>query len=257
MKWETTYYPALDELSLAAARFIRNLARERIERRGIFTLVLSGGKTPRGLYEILAGPEFQHAMPWSGIHLFWGDERCVPPDHSESNYHMAFEAMISRTEIPPRNIHRIPAEMDPPEAAARQYARILRDFFFTAEEQGMNHARPGTSESLPSFDLILLGMGEDGHTASLFPGAGALDEDTLWVSAVQDPVGSPPVPRITLTLPVINEAQNVLFMVAGPEKWDVLRTIVESPSKAAARYPAARINPRGRLLLFHDCEILG
>jgi 6-phosphogluconolactonase len=255
MKWETTYYLNLDEMSCAAARFICHLACERIERHGIFTLVLSGGKTPRGLYEILVGPEFDHAMPWNGIHLFWGDERCVRPDHSESNYHMAFQAMISKAGIPPGNIHRMPAEIHQPEAAARRYAQDLRDFFVMVEERGMNHARPGQIGSTPSFDLILLGMGEDGHTASLFVGDDALDEDTLWVAAVDEPVGSPPVPRITLTLPVINEAQNVLFMVSGPEKGDLLRTILESPSKAAKRYPAARVNPRGRLLLFHDCEI--
>lgn len=256
MKWETTYYPTLDEMSRGAARFVYNLAREHIGRHGLFTLVLSGGKTPRALYEILAGPEFQNAMPWRGIHLFWGDERCVPPDDSESNYHMAFQAMISRAGIPPGNIHRIPAEIQPPEVAANSYAQVVRDFFVRVEGRGRNHARRGTTESIPSFDLILLGMGKDGHTASLFPGDDALDEDTSWVTAVHEPVGSPPVARITLTLPIINEGQDVLFMVSGSDKRNVLQTILDSPSKAAARYPAARVNPRGRLLLFHDCEIL-
>lgn len=257
MNRETAYYPSLHEMSRAAARFVSNLAYEIVEGRGIFTLVLSGGSTPCGLYELLAGPEFGHTMPWNRIHLFWGDERCVPRDSSESNYQMAFKTMISKVDIPEGNVHPMPVEIQPPQAAAGSYADMLKDFFVLVESRAMNRSARGPSVTIPSFDLILLGMGGDGHTASLFPGERALNEDTLWVAAVEKPAGSPPVPRITLTLPVINEAENVLFLVSGREKLAVLQNILESPSQAAARYPAARVNPRrGRLFLFHDYDTL-
>ena len=139
-----------------------NLARQAIARSGRFTVALSGGSTPKVLYSLLASPEYRERIDWLHVHLFWGDERCVPPDHPESNYRMVQEALLSKIQIPPENIHRMAGEKDP-QTAAVEYEQELRDFF-------------QTKDAAPRFDLILLGLGEDGHTASLFPGTPAPDE---------------------------------------------------------------------------------
>ena len=254
MEREVRRYPNLKALSSAAAEFMCTLAEESASEHGFFTVALSGGKTPKSLYESLAGPSYAPMMPWPHIHLFWGDERYVPSDHPDSNFAMAFRSLISKVAITPRNVHRIPGEMESPEDAAAAYEKILREFFGSIPEGDTHSHAPPVGESFPSFDLILLGMGRDGHTASLFPGDQAIEEEKRWVAAVRTPHGSPPVPRITLTLPVINRARCILFLVSGSGKEEVLRVILKDPNSAARRYPAARVIPDGRVVWFIDGE---
>jgi 6-phosphogluconolactonase len=246
MKAEILRYPSLQDLSRAAAKFIIEMACACVHERGIFTLVLSGGETPRVLYEQLAQGSFDAVVPWTRTHLFWGDERCVAPEHPHSNFGMAFKALLSKVPAPWKNIHRIPAELDPPEAGAIAYETVLRDFFYSTAD------RTTPSPFFPSFDLILLGMGKDGHTASLFPNDNVLEERERLVAAVLAPAASPFVPRITLTLPVINSAKCVIFLVSGPGKEDALRMILADPKSAAQSYPAARVQPQGSLIWFLD-----
>jgi 6-phosphogluconolactonase len=237
----------LQELSRAAAEFISEYAQECVTERNIFSLVLSGGDTPKMLYEYLAQTPFSYEMPWSRTHLFWGDERCVPDDNPASNYFMAHQALIPKVNIPSDNIHRIPAEVKSPMNAAKDYEKILREFFTSKTDFLSSSAE---EELFPSFDLILLGMGEDGHIASLFPRNPILEEKKLWVEAVCAPIGTSPRERITLTLPVINRAACVIFLVAGSAKKKVLQTIMDDPEDTS--YPAARVHPAGRLICFTD-----
>lgn len=241
MKPEIKSYPNLSDLSRAVAELIAEVAEVAIKEREVFSLVLSGGRTPRLLYEMLGQNPFAEKIDWKRTHLFWGDERCVPPDHSDSNFALAFNTIISEVWIPSENVHRIPAEIEPPETAAREYEQTLREFFQPAEEEA-------TVPKFPSFDLVLLGLGEDGHTASLFPGNVALEEKNSWVVAVDGAKASPSVPRITLTFPVINRAKCVLLLASGSNKRAVLREILRN--REAAPYPVARVQPSGRLLWF-------
>jgi len=247
MRPEVRRYPNLERLGLAAASLVVDLAEASLRKRGRFTLVLSGGTTPRVLYERLAGPPFSERMPWGKTYLFWGDERCVAPDHPHSNFGMAYQALLSKVPLPAANVYRIPGEVLPPEAAAVHYEERLREFF---------HARrsSGGSQAFPVFDLLLLGLGPDGHTASLFPGDSALEERQRWVRAVEVSPTSPQVPRITLTLPVINSALNVLLLVSGPGKEKVLEAILSDREQAALTYPAARVKPAGPLFWLIDEE---
>lgn len=217
----------LDALLEKAVAFITDAAYRAVAERGRFTLVLSGGNTPRELHKKLArgiseqrylelgyklpddprrctrAPE-KIVPPWAHILLFQGDERYLPPIHPDSNYGMARETLIRNVCVKPANIHRMPTESGDPEADAQRYESLLRGLF---------HKR-GSDEAPPSFDLILLGLGDDGHTASLMPDdKPALDEKERWVIAVDAPNGKPPGMRLTLTLPVINEARTVLFLV--------------------------------------------
>ena len=243
MKPEIRTHPSLEDLSRAAAEYICEIAEGAIKERGIFTFVLSGGTTPRLLYEELAKEPYASRVDWQHTHLFWGDERCVPSDNPDSNFSLALQTLISKVDVPPSNIHRIPAATGSPKPVAAEYETTLREFF-----QATAGSDPSTS--FPSFDLVLLGIGVDGHTASLFPGDSALEERTSWVVAVEGSNASPPVPRITLTLPVINEAKWVLFLVSGSNKLKVLREILNNPHTAI--YPAAHVRPAGKLLWFID-----
>ena len=238
---EVRRHSNLESLSLAAAALVVDLAEVSLQRRGRFTFVLSGGTSPRLLYELLAQPPFSERMPWSGIYLFWGDERCVPPDHPHSNFGVARQALLSKVPIPAVNVYPMSGAAAPPEAAAVQYEESLRAFF-----------QAGRGLRFPVFDLLLLGLGPDGHTASLFPGDPALEEERRWARAVRVASASPPVPRITLTLPVINRARTVLFLVSGAGKKKVLDAILSEPEKAALRYPAARVKPSGRITWLID-----
>jgi 6-phosphogluconolactonase len=163
---EVKRFDHLNELSLAAAQLILQQALKEVKKKRYFTLVLSGGKTPRLLYQTLASSKLKEKMPREKVHLFWGDERFVPIDHSESNFNLANQQLISKVPVPPENIHRIPVEERTAEKAAQKYEKILKDFF-----QGTVKKKP-----YPPFDLILLGVGSDGHTASLFLGSEALKE---------------------------------------------------------------------------------
>ncbi len=233
----------MPELSLAAAEFIADLAEASIKQRNIFTLVLSGGSTPRLLYEELASQTISKRIDWQKAHFFWGDERYLPKNHPESNFALAFQLLIAKVDVPPANIHRVITESDSAQAAAEAYEKTLGRFF----------GPPVGSEAspyFPSFDLVLLGLGQDGHTASLFPGDAALEEKYRWVVAVDNTKASPPVPRITLTLPVLNKARCVIFLASGSNKREVFQRIVNNPE--IAPYPAARVRPSGRLLWFID-----
>jgi 6-phosphogluconolactonase len=211
----------------AAIEFLRS-ARASIERSGRFTVALAGGSTPRQLYQLLASAEFRDRLPWDDIHFYWGDERHVPPTHPESNYRMAHEALLSRVPVPAANIHRVPAEDPDASRAAQAYEDELRRSFRLKPDQ------------LPRFDLVLLGMGGDGHTASLFPGTSAIVETTRLVVAVWVPKFSQF--RITLTLPVLNAAAQVVFLVVGEEKADAVRKVLE-PAEGSDPIPAQLIQP--------------
>jgi 6-phosphogluconolactonase len=221
---EVRVFPDLEELSRAAAARFAGLARQREGEGKTFCAALSGGSTPRRLYELLANSELQ--IPWPSVHLFQVDERCVPPDHAESNFRMIREALLARVPIPDGNFHRMAAERENLEEAARQYAFELARVL-----------QPKESEP-PRFDLLLLGLGPDGHTASLFPGTAALQEQSAWVRA--NYVEKLKMYRLTLTLPVVNAARQVVFLVAGEGKADVLRQVLEGPT---GRFPAQRIRP--------------
>lgn len=206
-----------DALSHAAAERFLACAKKAVEERGRFSVALSGGSTPRDFYALLANPDapYRGQLAWDKIHFFWGDERHVPPDHAESNYRMANEAMLSTVPVPAANVHRIQAEMPDPAAAAEAYETELRRFF-----------QPPAGE-WPSFDLALMGLGPDGHTASLFPQTAALHEKQRWV--VGNWVQKLHKHRITLTVPVLCHARVVLFLAAGGEKAIALRDVFHGP----------------------------
>jgi len=217
------------DLSRRAAEQFVAMARQTLGAHGRFTVALSGGSTPKGLYALLAAAEFASRIDWARVHLFWGDERCVPPDHPESNYRMVQEALLSKIEIPSANVHRMTGEDEPARAAAR----------YEGELRQLLPLRSG----VPSFDLILLGLGEDGHTASLFPGSAALTERARWVAHTW--VEKLDSHRLTLTIPVINNAAQVSFLVSGAGKAAIVKEIL---TDSASRYPAAQIRPaHGRL----------
>lgn len=235
MAVEIKIVPDSAALNRVAAQEFKSLAESAIAARGRFSVALSGGNTPRSIYSLLA-QEYKTALPWSKIHFFFGDERSVPPDHPDSNYRMANEALLSHVPIPPENVHRILAELDP-EPAAQEYENQLREFFHLAHD------------AWPRFDLVMLGLGEDGHTASLFPGSSALEEKSRLV--VPTWVEEKKTFRITLTYPVLNHAAEVEFVVSGAGKaqilWDVLR-----PSPFVS-FPAQQVKPEnGRLLWLLD-----
>lgn len=200
---------------------------------GDFAVCLSGGSTPRRLYELLAAPQIASRFPWQRVHWFWGDERFVPHDHPESNYRMAFDAFLSRVPVPAANIHPIPTQRVPPQEAAAAYEAGLKRFY----------GAQSLAAERPLFDVTLLGLGADGHTASLFPGQPALEEARRWVVAAP---GSPP--RITLTYPALDSSRDVAFLVTGAGKKEVLRRA----RAADPALPAARIRPTGRLHWFTD-----
>lgn len=213
-----------EDLSREAARLIIARAHRALELRGRFTIALSGGSTPKRLFEILAEPDNAKAMPWDRTLFFWGDDRAVPPDHEHSNYRLALEAMLSKVPVPEENVLRIKGELGA-EAAAEDMRRELVNVF--------------GDEGYPRFDIALQGMGTDGHTASLFPGTPALDADG-WVVPVIDPPANPGVDRVTLTMPALNAARVALFLAAGEGKRQLIHEIMNDPT-AQERYPAARV----------------
>jgi 6-phosphogluconolactonase len=207
----------------AAARIAAS-ACEAVDLRGRFSLVLSGGSTPGLLYRLLASDPYAARIPWSGVHLFWGDERNVPPDDAGSNYRLAQETLISQVPIPTENVHRLPGELEP-QAAALAYESALTDFFCGPR---------------PRFDFVLLGLGGDGHTASLFPGSPALEEMDRLTMPVEASYQDRPAHRVTLTLPAINSARDILFLVAGEGKAGIVAAVLLGKSAAL---PAQRVRP--------------
>lgn len=234
------------QASDAAVRSIIDIARFAVADTGFCTIVLAGGSTPRQTYELLAAAANAEQMPWQLSHFFWGDERWLPSNHPDSNFSMADKTLLSRVPVPAANIHRITTWHNNPETGAGLYEKHLQNFF-----RSMSRAKTNSTPAdltIPCFDLVLLGMGTDGHTASLFPGSNLLEEKKKWVAAVPAGEGSPPVARITLTLPVLNRAKNILFLLAGSPKREILNTILTRPDEAEALYPAARVQPAGNLV---------
>jgi 6-phosphogluconolactonase len=227
--------PDADELACAVAGYMAGAAIQAIKAQGRFTVALAGGSTPRGAYEQLASGTFAKHVDWSRVHVFWSDERCVPPDDERSNYRMADEALLSRVPIPQDNVHRINGEVPPDEAAA--------DYELTLKE-GLG-AEGG-------FDLVMLGLGQDGHTASLFPGDAAVEEHERWVVPVAAPDVEPCIARVTLTLPVINASNRVAFVAAGTSKSAIVREVMQQAETSSPGLPAAQVRPRGELVWFLD-----
>ncbi len=244
MKTEFRKFSCLKSLSRDAAFYVRKIINEKIEEKGCCSIVLSGGKTPVFLYELFADPRFASKIPWERIHFFWGDERCVPSEDAQSNFNMASTAFLSKIEIPRSNIYPVRADTDTPDSAAEAYEKEIKKFFISFKH--------GSKRVLPGFDLMLLGMGKDGHTASLFPGSDVLDETSRWVLPVKAPEAYQTRMRITLTLPVINISQHVLFLVSGREKEAVVKEIKDNRKKAAELYPAARVRAQEKLIWFVD-----
>ncbi len=247
---EIRYFPDLEALSLEAAHFISQTANKFVAEKGLFSLVLSGGNTPRRLYELLSLPPFSQDMPWPHIHFFWGDERCVPPDHPDSNYGLAYRSLLSKIPLPETNVHRIPVERGTGPEMALEYEKEIRTFF-QQSVQGKNPVSIDVEiKAIPSFDLILLGVGKDGHTASLFPGDPALKEKKHLTAYIPKPGLAPEFPRITMTLPLINQADGVLFLVSVAEKREVIKAILHESEAGRYRYPAAQVNPKGKIYWF-------
>ena len=224
-------YESPEELAEAAAREFASRAAEAIRDRGRFAVVLAGGSTPKTTYEILAR-DYADQIDWANVHVFFGDERAVPPDHGDSNYRMARETLLDH--VPVGSVHRMQGEL-PPDEAAEAYEQDLLDFF--------------GSEGLPRFDLILLGTGPDGHTASLFPETSALEVHDRWV--VANPVLKLDTTRITLTVPVLNAARAVCFLVAGESKARPVAEILEG-NPEPREYPASLIQPQDGLVWMLD-----
>lgn len=240
MKPEIRIFNDLENLSRAAANLFTEQAAESITKRNRFLVALNGGNTPMGLFQLLA-TDFREQVDWSQVHLFWGDERCVAPDDAGSSYGQAREVLLSRVPIPEKNIHRVKGELGPVEAS-KEYSLVLKEISSPPLEW-------------PRFDLVYLGMGEDGHTASLFPGSPVdLVEPVIPVTAhYQDR----PADRVTLTPVVFNKARMVVFMATGKKKAHTLAEVL-SDRYNPTLYPAQRINPKdGQLIWLVDEEAAG
>ncbi len=233
-----------EDLSHQSAEWVAQYVLNTAKIKDRVSIVLSGGITPKGLYERLAGEKFQQLIPWRQTHLFWGDERCVSLEHSESNYRLAYETFISRVSIPSQNVHPMPGADPNPERAAEEYERLLRQFFGLSEKR--------RSGKWPRFDLVILGVGLDGHTASLFPRSSVLREKKRWVVAPF--VQKLRTHRLTLTPPILNHASHVIFLVSGREKATVLKKGLTT-GQSRPSFPFQLIRPpQGRLIFFLDVE---
>lgn len=236
MEREVHRFPDHEALSQAAAKAVCAAARSSVAERGVFSLALCGGESPARLYDLLALHASEGTFPWDRTHVFWADERCVGPEDPESNHGMALSHLLARVELPRRNIHRMRGETRPVQAAAASYERTLRRFFAAH--------RPA------ALDLILLGIGSDGHAASLFPASPALEEMKRWVAAVRAPQGVVPQDRLTLTLNFINAARQVWFLASGARKARKAASILDAQGIGASALPAGRVMPQERLQWF-------
>jgi 6-phosphogluconolactonase len=227
-------YPDYEKLSAAAANLFVECAQQAVDERSRFSVALSGGSTPKRVYELLASATYRDLIPWGAMHIFWGDERCVPMDDPRSNARMAWETLLEKVPVPARQIHPIDCSREP-HNTARDYETILRNHFVS---------------NLPEFDLIFLGLGEDGHTASLFPGTAVVDETDRWVAEVF--VHGQDYHRVTLTLPVINQARVVVFLVSGDRKAKILSQVIDEKSDREI-LPAQRVELQdGKLIWLAD-----
>ena len=233
---DTRVFQDGDALSRAALEELLRVMSDAIRDRGRFAIALAGGHTPAKLYQMWAqAGKGSMRTPWERVHLFWGDERYVPHDDPASNYRMVRESLIAHVPIPANNVHPMPTDAPLPEKAAEMYEAELRRFF---------GAGP------PAFDLQLLGLGVEGHTASLFPGSAALEDKERWVAAVVAP--AKPQQRLSLTLPVLNQARNTFFLVVGEDKRKIMAELRSKASPGPSPYPAARIQPSGPVVWFLD-----
>jgi 6-phosphogluconolactonase len=205
-----------------SVELILQAADDAILQRGHFSLVLSGGSTPQPLYRALAQPQHANKLDWSRTHIFWGDERTAPPNHPDSNYGMAKQALLDHVPLPPENINRIQGEL-PPQDAAEKYEKLITSYFSNQEKR---------------FDLVLLGLGTDGHTASLFPETEALKETLLWVAPNYVP--SQQAWRSTLTYPALTSARKIIFLLTGGGKADIVKQIIEN-AQVSTKFPAAQV----------------
>jgi 6-phosphogluconolactonase len=225
------------QLAERGANIFRSTAKDRVKQTNLFTVAISGGSTPRDMHKLLAEEPYRSGIPWNKTHIFWVDERCVGVDDPASNFGLAKKDFLERVPIPPEQIHPMPGEF-PPEEGAKNYQREMEKVFQTKEED------------LPVFDLIFLGMGKDGHTASLFPGAKSSHCPGRWVIVVKG--GNPNVYRLTLTYDVLNRAKRVCFLVSGKEKAPIVKTFLENRD---GRLPAQKIQPvKGKLTWLLDKE---
>ncbi len=229
-------YSDAEQLAQAAAELFANIATDSIATWGRFRVALSGGSTPRRVYELLASHGFSGRVDWSHVDVFWGDERYVSPEDRDSNYRMTAEALLRHVPLPSANIHRVPTEISPPPAAAAAYEHQVRQSF-------------GESDSVPPFDLIYLGLGTNGHTASLFPHSPALKESSRLV--VADFVIEVNAWRISMSAPLLNRGRTVAFLIQGQDKAQVLRDVLLGP-RDPERLPAQLIAPEGKLLWMVD-----
>lgn len=228
-------YKDPEELARAAAELFADTVSGAVSTRGYASVVLSGGSTPERLFNKLSGPEWKGRVDWQKVHLFWGDERCVPPESTESNFGLAQRTLLSKLEIPLENVHRIRGEL-PPERAASEYEEEIERFF---KDRGAGG---------PAFDLVFLGLGTDGHTLSVFPGTEGEVQTGLVRPVYVDKPGSP---RVTMTPALVNRARRVVFLVSGGSKAGVLAEVVSG----GGEYPAGLINPaEGRLIWMADEE---
>lgn len=233
-------FPTADELARATATLLSVRAARAIVERGQANLALSGGSTPRPIYEALASDPLKDVTPWQSCHFFWGDERCAPFENPASNFGQAKGLLLDHVPVRPAHLHPIPVDRYEPEEAAARYAAELRTCFNWRQ---------------PIMDFVLLGLGTDGHTASLFPHTPELKEDREWVLAVEPPAGiEPALPRVTLTLPVINSAHTVVIVASGAAKAEVVRQALNSQGGCNGSLPAALVRPWGELFWFLDQE---
>jgi len=224
-----------EALSHAAAELFADTARRAVQACGRFSVALAGGSTPRRTYELLGQEPLRTLVPWRHTHIFWGDERCVPVDDPRNNARMARQALLDHVPVPPEQIHPMVGDGSPQEAAAK-YEALLHSFFAAGRSR---------------FDLILLGLGENGHTASLFPGAAVLEERQHWVGQVY--VAEEGLHRLTLTAAAINQAALVVFLVSGEGKGPILQEVLAEKARDPATIPALLIKPEdGRLLWLVD-----
>lgn len=223
---QITVYPNLDTLSLEAAHYTVRVAREAIAKRGLFSFALSGGSTPGKMYSLLASEPFRSQIDWTAVHFFWSDERCVKPEDAQSNYHLAWETLLSKLELRPEQIHRMPADQPDRIQASADYAQEIRRILSPQ------------SDAMPIFDLLQLGMGPEGHTASLFPHQASLSEQKQLVMPVSVP--KPPPDRLTFTPPLLQAGRTLLYLVTGADKADALHSVLEGPDQPE-EYPTQLI----------------
>ncbi len=248
MEPEIRHFSTMEQLNQAVAVSMLAFAHECVRDYGLFSVALAGGSTPQGLYELLAKPEVTTKFPLFNTHFFWGDERFVPHDDPQSNFFAVKDNLLADVALPRENIHPIQTENISPEESATLYESELKKYF-SQEELDLDIDNPDE----PLFDVMIFGVGADGHTASLFPASESLDEKSRWVVPARAPQGVTPQQRITLTYPLINRSRHVYFLASGASKSDVVHTILDGSDDSAHRYPAARVEAQDRIIWFlHD-----